>query len=103
MLKSFFPILWYEGSWIPFLLKCWLLITWASNPRAEKNSEETDFGDDAREMMASRNTEKMQFLVLDMLRKEQEEKKNISLQKDDFSEVVQEDFRKYRLINISSG
>ena len=53
--------------------------------------------------MASRSTEKMQFLVLDMLRKEQEEKKNISVQKDDFSEVVQEDFRKYRLINISSG
>ena len=53
--------------------------------------------------MASRNTDKMQFLVLDMLRKEQEEKKNISVQKDDFSEVVQEDFRKYRLINISSG
>ena len=53
--------------------------------------------------MTSRSTEKMQFLVLDMLRKEQEEKKNISVQKDDFSEVVQEDFRKYRLINISSG
>jgi len=42
--------------------------------------------------MASRNTEKMQFPVLDMLRKEQEEKKNISVEKDDFSEVVQEDF-----------
>ena len=52
--------------------------------------------------MASRNTEKMHFPVLDMLRKEQEQKKNISVEKDDFSEVVQEDFRKYRLINISS-
>ena len=41
--------------------------------------------------MASRDTEKMKFPMVDILRKEQEEKKNISVEKDDFSEVVQED------------
>ena len=44
--------------------------------------------------MASRDTEKMKFPMVDILRKEQEEKKNISVEKDDFSEVVQEDFLK---------
>lgn len=41
--------------------------------------------------MASRDIEKMQFPVLDMLRNEQKEKKNVSVEKDDFSEVVKED------------
>ena len=52
------------------------------------------FGDDVREMMASRNIEKMQFPVLDMLRNEQKEKKNVSVEKDDFSEVIKEDSQK---------
>ena len=50
--------------------------------------------------MASRDIEKMQFPVLDMLRNEQKEKKNVSVEKDDFSEVVKEDsknsVRKFR-------
>ena len=54
----------------------------------------SDFGDDVREMMASRDIKKMQFPVLDMLRNEQKEKKNVSVEKDDFSEVVKEDFQK---------
>ena len=45
--------------------------------------------------MASRDTEKMKFPMVDILRKEQEEKKNISVEKDDFSEVVQEDSLKH--------
>ena len=44
--------------------------------------------------MASRDIKKMQFPVLDMLRNEQKEKKNVSVEKDDFSEVVKEDFQK---------
>ena len=52
------------------------------------------FGDDVREMMVSRNIEKMQFPVLDMLRNEQKEKKNVSVEKDDFSEVIKEDSQK---------
>ena len=44
--------------------------------------------------MASRDIEKMQFPVLDMLRNEQKEKKNVSVEKDDFSEVVKEDSKK---------
>ena len=54
----------------------------------------SDFGDDVREMMASRDIKKMQFPVLDMLRNEQKEKKNVSVEKDDFSEVVKEDSQK---------
>ena len=46
--------------------------------------------------MASRDIEKMQFPVLDMLRNEQKEKKNVSVEKDDFSEVVKEDSKKQR-------
>ena len=64
------------------------------NPLNLKNSEDSNFGDDVREMMASRKAEKVQFPMLDMLRKEQEEKKNTSTEKDGFSEVVQEDFKK---------
>ena len=45
-------------------------------------------------MMVSRNIEKMQFPVLDMLRNEQKEKKNVSVEKDDFSEVIKEDSQK---------
>ena len=44
--------------------------------------------------MVSRNIEKMQFPVLDMLRNEQKEKKNVSVEKDDFSEVIKEDSQK---------
>ena len=44
--------------------------------------------------MASRNIEKVKFPVVDMLRNEQEEKKSSSVEKDDFSEVVKEDFLK---------
>ena len=66
------------------------------NPLNLKNSEDSNFGDDVREMMASRKAEKVQFPMLDMLRKEQEEKKNTSTEKDGFSEVVQEDFQKDR-------
>ena len=44
--------------------------------------------------MASRNIEKVKFPVVDMLRNEQEEKKNTSVEKDDFSEVVKEYFQK---------
>ena len=44
--------------------------------------------------MASRNIEKVKFPVVDMLRNEQEEKKNSSVEKDDFSEVVKEEFQK---------
>ena len=47
-------------------------------------------------MMASRDIEKMQFPVLDMLRNEQKDKKNVSVEKDDFSEVVKEDSKKQR-------
>lgn len=47
--------------------------------------------------MASRDIEKMQFPVLDMLRNEQKEKKNVSVEKDDFSEVVKADSKKNRV------
>ena len=50
--------------------------------------------------MASRDTEKMKFPMVDILRKEQEEKKNISVEKDDFSEVVQEDSLKHHYPKI---
>lgn len=55
--------------------------------------EDGNFGDDVIEMMASRKAEKIQFPMLDMLRKEQEEKKNTSTEKDGFYEVVQENFK----------
>ena len=52
--------------------------------------------------MASRNVEKVKFPVIDMLRNEQEEEKNRSVEKDDFSEVVKEDFQKILLLRFSS-
>ena len=52
--------------------------------------------------MASRNVEKVKFPVIDMLRNEQEEEKNRSVEKDDFSEVVKEDFKKILLLRFSS-
>ena len=43
-------------------------------------------------MMASRDIEKIKFPILDMLKKEQQ--KNISTEeKDEFSEILQEDFK----------
>ena len=67
------------------------------------NLDESDFGDDVREMMASRDIEKMQFPVLDMLRNEQKEKKNVSVEKDDFSEVVKEDSKKKTELRFIRG